>query len=142
MQGVCVCGPPSLVTFIYLYIHFIFPCVPRQQRRIFDSDSAYLKSLHAPNLHLTNDPIVEILPKGIRTASTTYPADVIIMATGFKTNNGLGPLRVRGRGGEWLDDHWKRRGGPGAYNNTAVHGCMYCAPRFLSCFSGSGTDSW
>lgn len=74
-------------------------------------------------MHLTNDPIVEIVPTGIRTASRTYPADVIIMATGFHTNNGLGPLRIRGRGGVWLHDYWKNKGGPGAYNNTAVHGC-------------------
>lgn len=54
------------------------------------------------------------------------------MATGFQTNNGLGPLQIRGRNGEWLNDCWKRRGGPGAYNNTAVHGCQ---SMFLAIFS-------
>ncbi|KAF8518321.1 hypothetical protein JB92DRAFT_3088036 [Gautieria morchelliformis] len=92
------------------------------KRRVIDTDSAYLRSLHAPNLHLTKDSIIEILPTGIRTATAAYPADVIIMATGFQANNGLGPLQIRGRGGEWLSDRWNRRGGPGAYNNTAVHG--------------------
>jgi hypothetical protein len=55
---------------------------------------------------------------------------VIVLATGFQTNNGLGSLRIQGRGGEWLEDHWKKLGGPGAYNNTAVHGCNVISLRF------------
>lgn len=114
---VCVgCSNGTQVVQLTLHFHY-------QQRRVFDTDSAYLKILNAPNLNLTNDPLVEILPTGVRTATKSYPADVIIMATGFHTNNGLGPLQIRGRGGEWLDDRWRKRGGPGAYNNTAIHGC-------------------
>ncbi|KAF8591651.1 FAD/NAD(P)-binding domain-containing protein [Ramaria rubella] len=110
------------------------------KRRIFDADSAYLKTLHAPNMHLTKDPVIEILPHGVRTATNTYPADVVIMATGFHTNNGLGPLRIRGRGGKWLNDHWKKLGGPGAYNSTAIHGF----PNFMIIFgpnSATGHNS-
>jgi cation diffusion facilitator CzcD-associated flavoprotein CzcO len=98
------------------------------QRRIYDADGAYLNALHAPNLHLTKEPILEIVPRGIRTATQTYPADVIVLATGFQTNNGLGALRIQGRNGEWLEDHWRKAGGAGAYNSTAVHGCKEIPP--------------
>ncbi|KAF8583212.1 4-hydroxyacetophenone monooxygenase [Ramaria rubella] len=92
------------------------------KRRVNDVGQTYLKSLHEPHFHLTKDPIIEILPHGVRTATKTYPADVIVLATGFETGNGLGPVRIRGRNKEWLNDHWLKSGGPGAYNNTAVHG--------------------
>jgi len=105
------------------------------KRRIFDASGVYYNTLHAPKMHLTKDPILEILPHGVRTATKTYPADVIILATGFKTNNGLGPLRVQGRNGEWLSDHWQNMGGPGAYNSTAVHGF----PNFLMIYGPNST---
>ncbi|KAF8591629.1 FAD/NAD(P)-binding domain-containing protein [Ramaria rubella] len=108
------------------------------KRRVFDADSAYLKSLHAPNLLLTKDPVLEILPHGVRTGKKTYHADVVIMATGFKTNNGLGPLRIRGREGEWLNDRWKKQGGPGAYNSTAVHGF----PNFMMIFGPNSATGY
>ncbi|KAF8510295.1 4-hydroxyacetophenone monooxygenase [Hysterangium stoloniferum] len=92
------------------------------KRRIFDANALYLKSLHSPNLLLTKDPIVEIGPEGVKAADKWYPADVIVLSTGFETNKGLGPLRVQGRNGEWLHDHWANVGGLSAYNSTSVHG--------------------
>ncbi|KAF8591636.1 monooxygenase [Ramaria rubella] len=92
------------------------------KRRIFDMDSLYLKSLQAPNVHLTKDPILEVLPQGVRTATKDYPADAIVIATGFETNSSIGVLRVQGRNGEWLHDHWDNMGGPSAYNTTAMNG--------------------
>jgi len=81
--------------------------------------------MNSPHYELTKAPVVEILPDGVRTAEKEYPADAIVLATGFVTNKGLGNLKIQGRNGESLDDHWKRIGGPGAYHNTAVHGCEY-----------------
>ena len=69
------------------------------------------------------DDIVEVLPSAVRTATKTYPADVIILATGFQTQKFLNDLQIRGRNGELLSDHWKQMGGPGAYHTTAVTGC-------------------
>ncbi|KAF8513935.1 hypothetical protein JB92DRAFT_3143273 [Gautieria morchelliformis] len=100
------------------------------KRQVVDSDSAYLKSLHAPNLHLTKGPIVEILPTGIRTATATYPADVIVMATGFQTNNGLGPLMA--------ERSLESAGRPCAYNNTAVHGY----PNFMMIYGPNSTTGY
>lgn len=112
-------------------------CLCCCQRRVFDTDGVYLKTLHAPNMHLTQEPILEVVPRGVRTATRTYPADVIVLATGFQTNNGLGPLRIQGRDGEWLDDHWRKMGGPGAYNGTAVHGCTH-----VSCIIMTSLETW
>ncbi|KIJ24845.1 hypothetical protein M422DRAFT_253266 [Sphaerobolus stellatus SS14] len=92
------------------------------KRRIFDHNGAYLRATPSPNFLLTKDPIVEILPDGVRTAGKKYPADVIIYGTGFITNKGVGPVKIYGRKGQLLDDHWTSKGGPGAYNNTAIHG--------------------
>jgi cation diffusion facilitator CzcD-associated flavoprotein CzcO len=73
------------------------------------------------------DDIVEILPHAVRTATKTYPADVVIFATGFQTQRFLNNLKIHGKKGELLNDHWKQMGGPGAYHTTAVHGCKSAA---------------
>lgn len=74
------------------------------KRRIFDS--GYLQSLHADNLTLTNDPALEILQDGVRTKDKTIPADVIILANGYVTNQFLGNMEVIGRRGGTIGQHW------------------------------------
>ncbi|KAK3321690.1 hypothetical protein B0H66DRAFT_552468 [Apodospora peruviana] len=92
------------------------------KRRIFDS-SGYLASLHAPNLTLTDEEVVEVLPQGLRMRSDTIvDADVIALASGFKTEEFFGDIDVVGRGGETLQQHWDRFGGPEAYNCCAMNG--------------------
>ncbi|KAF8505034.1 4-hydroxyacetophenone monooxygenase [Hysterangium stoloniferum] len=100
------------------------------KRRIWDTDGSYLKSLCAPNVHLTKDPIIEILPHAVRTATKTYPVDVIICATGFDLKDSIGPIKIYGREGRLLNDHWQNVGGPSAYNGMAVHGF----PNFIMLF--------
>jgi cation diffusion facilitator CzcD-associated flavoprotein CzcO len=91
------------------------------KRRIFDS--GYLESLHAENLTLMDEGVVEILPNGVRMQSgEVVEADVIILANGFTTNQYLGGVEVIGRDGETLEEHWDFFGGPEAYNCTAVSG--------------------
>ncbi|RCI09534.1 hypothetical protein L249_3927 [Ophiocordyceps polyrhachis-furcata BCC 54312] len=103
------------------YHHLIIPdfeigC----KRRIFDS--GYLRSLHAPNISLSDEPIVEVLPDAVRTRDGTLtPADVIILATGFVTNQFLHGVDLVGRGGVTLDKHWSKYGGPEAYNCVALN---------------------
>ncbi|KIJ55056.1 hypothetical protein M422DRAFT_73698 [Sphaerobolus stellatus SS14] len=118
------------------YQNLLIPEVPVAcKRRVYDQDGHYMKMIHSPNFHLTNEPILEILPEGVQTAGQIYPADIIVYATGFVTNKGLGPVKIQGRNGEWLDDHWKKLGGPGAYNNTAVHGF----PNFMILYGPNST---
>ncbi|CAK7204896.1 hypothetical protein SEUCBS139899_007658 [Sporothrix eucalyptigena] len=90
------------------------------KRRIFDT--GYLKSLHSSNLTLTNEKALEIVPEGIRTANGIIPADVIVCANGYVTNEFLTGINVIGSGGKTTTDHWKSFGGAEAYNCSALSG--------------------
>ncbi|KAF4874091.1 ABC transporter atnG [Colletotrichum siamense] len=89
------------------------------KRRVFDS--GYLESLHSENMTLMDDPVLEIVPEGIRTKDGIIEADVIVMCNGFVTNNAVGGLKVIGRGGETIDQHWESFGGAEAYNCTILN---------------------
>ncbi|KAI8295000.1 Baeyer-Villiger monooxygenase [Colletotrichum sp. SAR11_240] len=89
------------------------------KRRVFDS--GYLQSLHSENMTLMDDPVLEIVPEGIRTKDGIIEADVIVMCNGFVTNNAVGGLKVIGRGGETIDQHWESFGGAEAYNCTILN---------------------
>ncbi|KAK4217494.1 hypothetical protein QBC37DRAFT_307963 [Rhypophila decipiens] len=91
------------------------------KRRIFDT--GYLSSLHSPNLTLTNQTPARILPDGIEfTSGETIPADVLILANGFKVYRYHATIPVLGRNGTSLAQHFDKFGGPAAYNCTAMHG--------------------
>ncbi|TDZ41290.1 Baeyer-Villiger monooxygenase [Colletotrichum trifolii] len=90
------------------------------KRRVFDA--GYLASLHAEKLTLLDDPVLEIVPRGIRTKDGVVEADVIVLANGFVTDNAVGGLNVVGRGGETIEQHWTSFGGPEAYNCTIMNG--------------------
>ncbi|KUL81708.1 hypothetical protein ZTR_09511 [Talaromyces verruculosus] len=89
------------------------------KRRIYDS--GYLKSLNSKNLQLRSTGITEIVPNGVRTPEGIIPADVIVLATGFKTNSFIPYMTVHGINGT-IQDHWKRYDGPEAYNCSAMSG--------------------
>ncbi|CAZ81517.1 unnamed protein product [Tuber melanosporum] len=89
------------------------------KRRVLDVD--YLKCLHNSHVTLAKSAITRITPTGIQTSTDThYKAQVIIFATGFKTC--YFPLRIIGRQGVSMTDHFAGLGGPGAYKTTALHG--------------------
>lgn len=89
------------------------------KRRIYDP--GYLPSLHSEKVTLTMDKILAIVPEGLRTESGIVKADVIALATGFKTNNFMGDIELVGQNGKTLQDHWKHTG-PGAYNSIMMNG--------------------
>ncbi|KAI9376741.1 monooxygenase [Aspergillus egyptiacus] len=89
------------------------------KRRVFDS--GYLRSLHSDKLVLTDTKITEIVPDGLKTAEGGFiPADVIVLATGFQTNQFTTYMAVHGKTKETLEEHWRRHDGPGAYNCSVV----------------------
>ncbi|KAK2593191.1 hypothetical protein QQS21_009120 [Conoideocrella luteorostrata] len=90
------------------------------KRRVFDS--GYLKSLHAENVTLTDDPIVKITPDGLETKKGSIRADVLIMATGYDTNTFMSGINIIGREGKTVSQHWESLGGPGAYNSVSMSG--------------------
>lgn len=90
------------------------------KRRIYDP--GYLDSLHSDKVDLTNDPILEIVPEGVRTKNGVTKADVIVFATGYATNTYLAGIEIVGRGGKTIEKHWEASGGAEAYNSVLVNG--------------------
>ncbi|PGH14620.1 hypothetical protein AJ79_02955 [Helicocarpus griseus UAMH5409] len=88
------------------------------RRRILDHN--YIKSLHDPRLFLTKDSITSVGPNSVRTASgAEYPADAIILATGFQFSQWIG--NIIGRNGVSMKQHWDRHGGFEAYKTVAMN---------------------
>lgn len=73
-------------------------------------------------MELTDEKITEIVAEGIKTEKRFIPADVIVLATGFKTNHFLGEMHIIGRNGQSIGDHWKEYPGPEAYNCSVISG--------------------
>jgi cation diffusion facilitator CzcD-associated flavoprotein CzcO len=81
----------------------------------------WLTSLVRPNVTVVTSPIVEIAPRGIRTADgTLHEADTIIFGTGFRANEYLTTVEVTGRGGQQLHERWAK--GAEAYLGLTVSG--------------------
>lgn len=103
------------------------------KRRIVDS--GWYCSLNAPHVELTTQPLTCVHAKSVTLGPGSHyppnqceamdkvreiPADVIIMANGFETNQWLHPLKVIGRQGKDLEDVWAERGGAQAYQGIAM----------------------
>ncbi|KAJ5701169.1 monooxygenase [Penicillium malachiteum] len=88
------------------------------KRRVFDNDR-YIPCLHRANVHLTADPIVAIQPRSVLTKSgKVYPADTIVLATGFTTAQF--DAKLFGRNGLSREDHWKEFGSKSAFKTVAM----------------------
>lgn len=87
-------------------------------------ENGYLEAFNDDRVQLVDvraDPILEITPKGVRTASEQFDLDVLIFATGFDSGTGaLSRIDIRGRGGERLTDKWAA--GPVTYVGIAMAG--------------------
>ncbi|KAI9727558.1 MAG: hypothetical protein M1828_006500 [Chrysothrix sp. TS-e1954] len=105
------------------------------KRRIFDA--TWLKGLQNPNVDLTTQPLKSVTadsvilgpgqtypPSGPIAASDEHevPADVVVLANGFATEKWLHPLEIKGRGDKGMVDEMEARGGPQAYQGTAMDG--------------------
>jgi cation diffusion facilitator CzcD-associated flavoprotein CzcO len=89
-------------------------------KRIMLTDEWY-PTLTRPNVDLVCDRIAEITPGGIRTADgTERPADVLVLATGFKTHGFVAPMAITGAQGRTLAEEWAQV--PRAYLGMSVPG--------------------
>jgi cation diffusion facilitator CzcD-associated flavoprotein CzcO/acetyl esterase/lipase len=92
------------------------------KRATFETN--YYEAFNLPHVHLVDartTPIVRITEQGIATTAHDYEFDVIVLATGFDVGAGaLTRMRVVGRGGHKLTDHWAD--GQRAYIGMATHG--------------------
>jgi len=78
---------------------------PYGKRILIDND--WYKMLKRPNVDLVTEPIERIVPEGIQTADgTTWRADAIVFATGFKASKMLWPMSIHGRGGRDIHETW------------------------------------
>jgi cation diffusion facilitator CzcD-associated flavoprotein CzcO len=89
-------------------------------KRIMLTDEWY-PTLTKPNVELVTDRIAAVTPGGVRTADgTERPADVLILATGFRTHGFVAPMEITGAGGRTLAQEWA--GVPRAYLGISVTG--------------------
>jgi cation diffusion facilitator CzcD-associated flavoprotein CzcO len=92
----------------------------------------FYDAIQRPNARLVTDHITRVEPEGIRTADgTLHRLDVLVLATGFRVDRFVRPIRVRGRNGVDLDRVWAER--PTAYLSVSV-------PRFPNLFFLNGPN--
>jgi cation diffusion facilitator CzcD-associated flavoprotein CzcO len=97
--------------------------------------STFYSALKKENVELVPRGVASVTRTGIVDADAVERAvDVIVMATGFQASNYLARVRVVGRGGRTLQEHWA--GEPRAYLGITVPGF----PNFFM-FYGPGTNA-
>lgn len=94
------------------------PDYPLGSRRLLASDH-FLPALTRENVDLVTDKIDHIAPDGIVTEhGKKILADVLVLATGFRSTEFLAPMEVIGRKGESLESSWRH--GAEAYLGLTV----------------------
>ena len=89
-----------------LRAHMI-PDYPPLAKRILLDNGTWARTLKRDNVHLVTEKIEAITPDGVTTADGCHHAvDVIVYATGFQASRFLTPMRVVGRAGRDLHEHW------------------------------------
>ncbi len=83
--------------------------------------AGFYDAVQRPTCHVVTEPIVAVDPGGVRTADgDRHELDVLVLATGFRTDRFLRPITVVGPGGVVLDDVWDPV--PTAYLSLSVPG--------------------
>jgi cyclohexanone monooxygenase len=99
-------------------------------------DIDYFETYNRDNVTLVplaDNPIVEILPRGLRTAGATYDLDCLVFATGYDALTGaLLQIDIRGVAGQSLREKW--HAGPRTYLGLA-------SARFPNLFMITGPGS-
>jgi cation diffusion facilitator CzcD-associated flavoprotein CzcO len=79
-------------------------------KRVMVTDDWY-PTLTRPNVELITEPIAEVRSGTILTADgRERPADVLVLATGFKTHGFVAPMEIVGVGGRPLAEEWSSAG--------------------------------
>ena len=89
-------------------------------KRIMLTDEWY-PTLTRPNVDLVTEHVAEITASGVRTSDgVERPADVLVLATGFKSHGFVAPMAVTGVDGRTLSEAWQPT--PRAYLGMSVPG--------------------
>ncbi|MFO1081013.1 MAG: NAD(P)/FAD-dependent oxidoreductase [Reyranellaceae bacterium] len=100
-------------------------------------DPDYLATFNRDNVELVSRPVVAFTEHGVvADDGIERPADVVVMATGFKAASFLSTLRVTGRDGADLHGRWEALAGPEAFLGLCHHGF----PNFFT-FYGPNSNS-
>ena len=101
------------------------------KRLLFSSD--WYPTLAQPNVEVVTEPVVEVLPNGVRSGDgTVHEVDVIIYGTGFAATEFLAPMQITGVDGADLHGLWKD--GARAYLGL-------CVPQFPNLFVVYGPNT-
>jgi 4-hydroxyacetophenone monooxygenase len=85
----------------------VIPQYPVASKRMVIENGIYATTMKQPHVHLVTEPIDRITPAGVRTKDgVDHKADVIIYGTGFLASRFLTPMKVTGRGGIDINEHW------------------------------------
>jgi cyclohexanone monooxygenase len=96
----------------------LYPQLPFGSQRLLFSNNFY-PTFNRDNVELVTDEIGSITPRGVRTVDgRERPADVLILATGYRTDKFLSVVEVVGRRGVRLEEAW--RDGAHAYLGIMV----------------------
>jgi 4-hydroxyacetophenone monooxygenase len=107
----------------------VVPSYPPGAKRLLRDNGVWARTLKRDNVQLITDSIREITPKGVVTADgVAHEVDVLVYGTGFQASKFLTPMKVTGRGGIDLHEHWA--GDARAYLGITVPGfpnlfCLY-----------------
>lgn len=105
------------------------PDYPVGGKRILLDDGTWLRTLKRENVNVYTDSIVEINETGLVTdTGEQHDVDVIIYGTGFHAGRFLWPMKVVGRDGLVLEEHWD--GDPRAYLGITIPGF----PNLFCCY--------
>ena len=96
------------------------PDYPIGGKRILIADDFY-PTLSRPNVAIVTSPIERITEDAVVTADgVAHQVDAVILATGFRTNPFLAPMKIEGARGHTLDADWAH--GAQAYFGMTMHG--------------------
>lgn len=85
----------------------VMPTYTPGAKRMMRDNGVWPAALKKDHVDLVTDGITAIEPTGIRTADgVLHEVDVIVYATGFQASDFLAPMRIVGRGGVELHEHW------------------------------------
>jgi 4-hydroxyacetophenone monooxygenase len=105
------------------------PDYPPGAKRLIRDNGVWARTLKRPNVRLVTTPIERISERGVVTEDgVEHLADVVVYGTGFQASSFLTPMKVTGRGGRDLHEHWK--GDARAYLGVTIPGfpnlfCLY-----------------
>jgi cation diffusion facilitator CzcD-associated flavoprotein CzcO len=110
----------------------LVPDYPFGCKRVLFSNAWY-PALAQPNVDVVTEPVVQVLPHGVRSDDgTTHEVDVIIYGTGFAATEFLAPIQVTGAGGVDLHTRWEK----GAHAYLGL-----CVPDFPNLFVVYGPNT-